>query len=707
VIGRLLAVAWARFQPRTRALARDFGGRHVFVSPGGPTPLRYVRAAIATWRRLGRDRPHTALVITPPVFAPLVAWAWCACHRRQLIVDCHTGSFDSRKWGWARPIHRFLLRRAAVVMLHTDRDLDLVTGWVGDRAMLFPDDVPDHGEASRGGGTGAQVMVAGSLDENEPVVEMLETARLLPEVTFAFTGDPGRLSREQLAALPGNVRLTGLLTYPDFLAELNAAAVVAVLSSDSRIMNRAAFEAVGLGRPLVLTDFPGLRSRFGSAAVFTANEPPAIARVLSEALAGRDQLAARSHDLARRLRDQRARAMGRLRDLLERRRRERPMRALMVTQHPYPQAPFVRRNVDQLLDAGVEVDLVCSASPPDAGPVESTVPSGLRVYRAPVRHRRQGWRYLLEYGLFFGASFVLAAWLSVRRRPEVMQVDNPPDALILTAAIPRLRGAWVVFNMVELFPELLSSRMGIGQRHPLLRLARWSERFAAGWADQVLTVSETCRRIVVSRGVDRDRIEIVPNSLEIEPGETFPVQAREAVIVTHASLIERYGIQVAIRALGLLATRWPQIRLEVLGHGEYRPVLERLADRLGLRDRVVFTGFLPWPEAMARISRAAVGVVPVIEDGYGHLLLPTKLMEYAELRVPAAVSRLPAIQEYFPEDSLAYFRAGDAEGLAAQIDRLLRDPQAARAQAERAFAAMERLRWSAVSGRYLAALGVV
>ena len=42
-------------------------------------------------------------------------------------------------------------------------------------------------------------------------------------------------------------------------------------------MNRAAFEAVGLGRPLVLTDFPGLRERFGEAALLSTNEPARMA----------------------------------------------------------------------------------------------------------------------------------------------------------------------------------------------------------------------------------------------------------------------------------------------------------------------------------------------------------------------------------------------------------------------------------------------
>ena len=45
-----------------------------------------------------------------------------------------------------------------------------------------------------------------------------------------------------------------------------------MFSTDPRIMNRAAFEAVGLGRPLVLSNLPALKTRFASAAVFCDND---------------------------------------------------------------------------------------------------------------------------------------------------------------------------------------------------------------------------------------------------------------------------------------------------------------------------------------------------------------------------------------------------------------------------------------------------
>ena len=52
----------------------------------------------------------------------------------------------------------------------------------------------------------------------------------------------------------------------------------------------------------------------------------------------------------------------------------------------------------------------------------------------------------------------------------------------------------------------------------------------------------------------------------------------------------------------------------------------------------------------------------------GWSLLPTKLLEYTSLAVPTVCARLPAVEDYFPEDSLAYFTPGDSDDLAHKLD---------------------------------------
>ncbi|TMG04107.1 MAG: glycosyltransferase family 4 protein [Chloroflexi bacterium] len=139
---------------------------------------------------------------------------------------------------------------------------------------------------------------------------------MLPEVEFRLTGDPARLSESVRRNAPPNAIFTGFLRYPEFLGELLSADVVAVFTTDPDIMNRAAFEAIGLGRPLVLSDLPKLRARFGQAALLCGNAPEEMAEAIRCAQRDHDDLAQRSTTLQRRLRAQHETAIARLASLL-------------------------------------------------------------------------------------------------------------------------------------------------------------------------------------------------------------------------------------------------------------------------------------------------------------------------------------------------------------------------------------------------------
>ena len=376
-------------------------------------------------------------------------------------------------------------------------------------------------------------------------------------------------------------------------------------------------------------------------------------------------------------------------------------RILVVTQHPYPEQRIVRRNIELLAGEGAEVDVVCTGSG------EFAAPPRIRLFRVPLAHRRhRAVRYLFEYAAFFATATAMVSLLSLRRRYDVAQVDTLPDFLVLAALPARLRGARVVLFMLELMPELVATRLAADRRHPLVRLATLLEAIATRCADAIITVSEPCRRILQARGVPAEKLTVVTGSLPMDaigPLEpAMPVPRPYAVVA--ATLIRRYGVDLAIRALARLDGPWTRLRLVVLGDGEERRELEALCDRLGLADRVSFLGHRPWNDAMAHVRAASIGLVPIRADGYGELLLPTKLFEYAALGVPAVCARVPTLVEHFPPGCVAYFEPEDSQGLAREIERLLADPEAARIQAARLAEVARELSWERVQVRYLDAI---
>src|SRR5437879_527623 len=262
-----------------------------------------------------------------------------------------------------------------------------------------------------------------------------------------------------------------------------------------------------------------------------------------------------------------------------------PRRVLIVSEHPYPDHATLRRNVVQLLDEGVAVDLLCLAGSRKLDePMRSR--TGLRVYRMHLEHRRTpAYRYAFEYLAFFAWALPTAFALSLRNRYSAVLVDNMPDFLVFVAAVARLRKARVVLEMFELIPELTAARLGLGRGHPALSIARWLERIATRWADHLIVVSRQCMEILVSRGVDAGRISVLPNT---PPIATTPAHApngepRPPFIVTLCSLVERYGVQVAGARLPTIAEHVPADTLAYFEPGDAAG-LARQVDRL-LRDR--------------------------------------------------------------------------------------------------------------------------
>ena len=387
----------------------------------------------------------------------------------------------------------------------------------------------------------------------------------------------------------------------------------------------------------------------------------------------------------------------------------------MVSQHPFPshdtQPPFwghptMCRNLDELLAHGVQVDLVCTTPRLCAGRRLPGWP-GLRIYGFPMWQRRSPaiW-YPLQYLAFFAWALFVVSGLALRRRYDVVQVDNIPDLLVFSTLVPRLRRMPIVFFMYELMPEMTATRLSLGASDRGLRLVYLLERAATRWADRIITVSDRLRRILAGRGVDPARVSVVANSFAI--GDLPPrVEPNRPVLILPSTLIERNGGQVAIRAVAELVRDWPDLTLRILGGGEYRATLIALTNQLGLQKHVSFSdGFVPRSEAVREIRRSTLGLVPLLPDGYGQLMLPNKVFEFVFMDIPFVCSRLPAIEEHLPGDAVAYFEPGDVASLAGQIRRLLRDPQAARQQAARARRAMAELSWAHGSRRYLDALGV-
>jgi len=371
----------------------------------------------------------------------------------------------------------------------------------------------------------------------------------------------------------------------------------------------------------------------------------------------------------------------------------RPRRYVLVTHSHYPDDPRAVKHATALREAGYEAVVIALRR---AGEAKRETLSGVDVRRVPLEHKRGGGvRYLLEYG----AIFVLASWelvkLTVSRPPSIVQVNNPPDFLIFAGLVPKLFGAKLVLDLHEPMPELLASIQGLAADAPRVRLLKWIERISTRFADAVVTVSEICRKRFASRGTPAGKITVVKDVSDLalfDPARfadgAAAAQGAAAVgggarLVYHGTLVHRYGVDLAVRALARVRARIPGASLAIYGRGEALDELTRLARELGVAECVTFGGQLDLASIPERIARADIGIVPNRQDIFMDLVLPTKLFEYIAMEKPVVVAATAAVLEHFGNEDLYLFEPGDEEGLARAILEASADPIAARARARR------------------------
>jgi glycosyltransferase involved in cell wall biosynthesis len=380
-------------------------------------------------------------------------------------------------------------------------------------------------------------------------------------------------------------------------------------------------------------------------------------------------------------------------------------RVLVIRQHYFPLDIRVRREVEALRSAGHEVDVICVAR---SGERWRERWDGVRIVRIPFDLRHGGSvSYILKYGVFAVVAGMLAAALHLRRRYGLVQVNSLPDTLVFSALVPRLLGARVLLDLHETMPEFFATRFRTSADASGVRLVAAAEQVSIRFATHVITCTQEMKEAFVSRGAAPGKIDVVLNSADesIFDVERYPPQPRQDgrfVLMVHGSVEERYGIDTTIHALALLADEIPGLELHVYGRGAQLPQLERLAEDLGVSDRVTFQReWLPIDQVVDALSRADAGVVAMKRDAFRDLTHCNKMYELVTMRRPAIVSRTRSVEAYFDEGSFAWFESNDPHDLAYAIRRLYDNPEWARALVEHAAARNEPYRWAHQRDHYL------
>jgi glycosyltransferase involved in cell wall biosynthesis len=334
----------------------------------------------------------------------------------------------------------------------------------------------------------------------------------------------------------------------------------------------------------------------------------------------------------------------------------------------------VRLEAESLVRWGYEV---CFLVPREGRHARTYVLDGVTVKELPVDkyNGRNKLRYVLSYLTFLFLAFVASTDLFIRSGVRVMHVHNMPDVLVFATVIPRLFNCNIVLDLHDTVPETYQAKFG-KTSGLFVRLLRLEERICCALAHRVICVNHVQRETVIERGIPADKVSTVITMPRFVP-HLRPREEREHEpvfrMVNHGTISKRLGNDLILEAAAKLIHEIPGFELHFIGAGDNLDHLVTQSSSLGLTDHVHFHDVVPWDQLAEKLSIMDVGIVANRINVATDLMLPSKLIDYVVLGIPAIVPRLRAIEYYFSEDMVAYFEAENVDSMVATTVSLYRD----------------------------------
>lgn len=343
--------------------------------------------------------------------------------------------------------------------------------------------------------------------------------------------------------------------------------------------------------------------------------------------------------------------------------------------------------------------------------LEETV-DGWRFFRTPYHETRLGRIPGVAELAMIKALTRRLEDVARRVKPQLLHAHSPALNAIPALRVGRRLGVPVVYEVRAFWEDAAVDHGRTREGAPRYRLTRALETYALRHADAVTTICEGLRADIVERGIDPQKVTVVPNAVDVEKfvlGREPDVALRRqlgldgAIVLGFIGSFYAYeGLALLLEALPKIVASEPRVRVLFVGGGAQEASLRETAARLGIEERVRFAGRVPHGEVQRYYDLIDVLVYPRLPMRLTELVTPLKPLEAMAQGRLLAASDVGGHRELIrDQETGVLFRAGDVDALAAKVLELLSDSRRwgeLRAGARR-FVETER-NWTSSVGRY-------
>ena len=333
---------------------------------------------------------------------------------------------------------------------------------------------------------------------------------------------------------------------------------------------------------------------------------------------------------------------------------------------------------------------------------------GLLFHRTPATAAGGGW--LPEPLAVIAALGRRLDQVIEELRPDLLHAHSPALDGIAALRAGRRHRLPVVYECRAFWEDAAVDHGTSREWGVRYRLTRLMESWVFRRADAITTICAGLRDEIIGRGIAAGKITVIPNAVDLaqfgsadEPDAALQAQlglTGQRVLGFVGSFYGYEGLDLAVAALAQIGD--PAVKLLLVGGGPQEQALRAQVERLGLGQRVIFTGRVPHQEVNRYYSLIDLLLYPRHSMRLTDLVTPLKPLEAMAQQKLLLASDVGGHRELIEDGRTGWlFPAGDATALARRAEQILAQPDEwpkIRA-AGRAFVEQER-NWPASVARY-------
>lgn len=215
--------------------------------------------------------------------------------------------------------------------------------------------------------------------------------------------------------------------------------------------------------------------------------------------------------------------------------------------------------------------------------------------------------------------------------------------------------------------------------------------------DGYISVSNfTKKRLIDQINIPEEKVVVIYNGINLDLFKKTSVNEKYSnpTIVTVCRLVPYKRVEDLIKAIKILKSDIPNIRLKIIGKGSQEEYLKKLSKDLGIIDKIDFIGKINDTKDMIKIlKKSHVFALPSIAEGFGMVII-----EALAAGIPYVSSDIPPIKE-ITNGGIGGFlcKTRDYKDLASKIKSLLTNESRRREIMKNVNTYIEQFKWSNIS----------